>query len=786
MVWGFIITLVVSFALSFLLTPKPKDQKPSGLNEFNIPTAKLGRDIPVLFGRRVMKGANCVWYGDLKAKAIRKRSGFSKVVVGHKYYIGMHLVLCHAPSDGESITLHEIWIGDQLKWSGSSSGGAISIDGVGTVDFLPGDELQGQNAYLASKLGPDVPAFRGIASVVLRQVYIGDSPYMENWSFVVSRVNNSWQSTAATVGLDMGPVHIIREVFTNRSWGLGYNPEDIDDTTFANAASTLKTEGLGLSMVWDRATEISDFIPEILRHIDGSIFIDRSTGRFRIKLVRDDYDLNLLPMFDETNISKLEKFKIKQQSEVINTVSVKYHKRESRDDGSITVQDSALVADMGGTVSSSNDYPAITTDANAANVAWRDLRALSIPFSSCTITTTRDGSTLNPGDPFLLTWARLGIDSVIMRVASISRKNNEIRIDCVQDIFGGASAIIAPPPSSGWVSPVNEPSPVVNHAFFEAPYHWLIHYQGQTVADTVKTTTDGYIAITAEAPTPDATGAELWIDGGTGYVPHGDAEFCEVARLTSAVGIIDTVLAVDFPPSEFLPGSWALLDAEIVRLDSITGNSITVGRGCLDTVPTAHDTGAALMFAPEPAITASGIYQTGETISAKLLTETSLGILGIDSASVAQLTFANRAIRPYPPAKLRIDTEPEPVEVGGNPVISWASRNRLTQIAYAIADTEDASITAEPGTTYSITIKRADTLATIYSASGLTTLSDTVTSVGGYIGDVILEVWAVRDGYDSWQKQQREFYSFIGYNHFYTSENHAFLDSTGAIFLVEA
>lgn len=786
MVWGFIVTFVISFALSFLLTPKPKDQKPAGLNEFNIPTAKLGRDIPVLFGRRVMKGANCVWYGDLKAKAIRKRSGFSKVVVGHKYYIGMHLVLCHAPSDGENITLHEIWIGDQLKWSGSSNGGSISVAGVGTIDFLPGGVLQGQNGYLASKLGDDVPAFRGVASVVLRQVYIGESPYMENWSFVVSRVNNSWQSTTATVGLDMGPAHIIREVFTNSQWGLGYNSDDIDETSFLNAANTLKNEGMGLSMVWDRATEISDFIPEILRHIDGSIFIDRSSGKFRIKLIRNDYDTELLQLFDESNISKLEKFKIKQQSEVVNTVSVKYHKRESRDDGSITVQDSALVADMGGTVSSSNNYPAITTDTNAANVAWRDLRALSIPFSSCTITTTRGGATLNPGDPFVLTWPRLGIDSAVMRVASISRKNNEIRIDCVQDIFGGASAITAPPPSSGWVSPVNEPSPVVNHAFFEAPYHWLIHYQGQPVADTVKDTTDGYMAITAETPTPDATGAELWIDDGAGYVPRGDSEFCEVARLTASVGIMDTVFTVDSPPVEFNAGSWAMIDGEIVRLDSISGNSITVGRGCLDTVPTTHENGAMLMFVPESAITTSDIYQSGDTISAKLLTETSLGMLGIDAAAVAQLTFANRATRPYPPAKLRIDADPEPIEVGGKPVISWASRNRLTQIAYAINDTEDASITAESGTTYSVTIKRADTLSTIYSVSGLTTLSDTVASVGGYIGDVILEVWAARDGYDSWQKQRREFYAFIGYNRFYTSGNDAFLDSTGAIFLVEA
>ena len=37
--------------------------------------AEQGKPIPVLFGTRVIRQANCVWYGDIKTTEIRQTSG---------------------------------------------------------------------------------------------------------------------------------------------------------------------------------------------------------------------------------------------------------------------------------------------------------------------------------------------------------------------------------------------------------------------------------------------------------------------------------------------------------------------------------------------------------------------------------------------------------------------------------------------------------------------------------------------------------------------------------------
>ena len=69
--------LVIGLVLAMALMPKPKmpGMKPATLDDFDAPTAEEGREIPVLFGTRDIAGPNCVWYGHLKSKAIKKKGG---------------------------------------------------------------------------------------------------------------------------------------------------------------------------------------------------------------------------------------------------------------------------------------------------------------------------------------------------------------------------------------------------------------------------------------------------------------------------------------------------------------------------------------------------------------------------------------------------------------------------------------------------------------------------------------------------------------------------------------
>jgi hypothetical protein len=233
--WPLVVSLLL-FVLQLVLAPKPQNAKPASLDDFTAPTAEEGRSIPVLFGTRDLKAPNAVWYGDLRRVAILgpRRYGLfgPKQVIGYKYYIGMHMVLCHGVAD----YLLGIDVGDKSLWTGQNTGGAVEVNkpnlfggsgtggegGIsGTFDVEMGESTQGRNSYLVSKLASNISAFRGVMGIVLRQMYIGTSPYLKPWHFLVQRIlkktdgSAQWYSdkaripcgrtVALIISVDLGP-----------------------------------------------------------------------------------------------------------------------------------------------------------------------------------------------------------------------------------------------------------------------------------------------------------------------------------------------------------------------------------------------------------------------------------------------------------------------------------------------------------------------------------------------------------------------------------------------------
>lgn len=66
---------IVVLVLAVALQPKPPGLKPPSLSEIDVPTAKQGRPIPKVFGRRIVKSPNIVWYGDLGYNKVKKSGG---------------------------------------------------------------------------------------------------------------------------------------------------------------------------------------------------------------------------------------------------------------------------------------------------------------------------------------------------------------------------------------------------------------------------------------------------------------------------------------------------------------------------------------------------------------------------------------------------------------------------------------------------------------------------------------------------------------------------------------
>lgn len=697
-----------------------------------------------------------------------------KVTVGYRYYVGMHMVLCHGPVD--AVTAIEV--DGRQAWTGTSTGGSVTINapdlfggesregGVsGVVDIMMGGTTQTRNSYLQSKLGTDIPAFRGVLSAVLRQVLVGQNPYLKSWAFWATRRNTrldgqpQWYSSKVAVGDDMNAAHIVRECLTDPSWGMGYPEADIDDAAFSAAADTLYTEGLGLSLLWDRSMPLNEFLSEVLKHIDASLYVSRSTGKFVLKLIRGGYNVATLLELNESNVSKLTDFKRNTIGELINSVTVQYWDGSTGKDNSVTVQDISLVAQQGATVGTTLQFPGITTGTNATKVAARSLKALSTPLASCTIYTNRVAYSLNVGDVFKLNWPRFGVATLVMRVTNIefgAVDNNEIRITAVEDVFGTAAAIYAAPPPSAWTNPVSVPAPCPYHVTIEAPYWELVPRLGEAAAQALPATT-AYVVATGVRPSGDAVSAKMYTDPGNTntWQEANTVDFCPTAVLATTTTFNDTVWAINSGIDLALvsTGTYALIDNEFVAVTAISDSSITVLRGVLDTVPAIHTSGARLFFIEDTCETDGVEYATGETARIRLLPTTGRGTLAINSATTQSRTLSGRQARPYPPQRIRINSLAYPSSVPGdaNISVSWAHRNRLQQTV-SLVGTETASIGPEAGTTYTAQLLLASG-AMVTAQSGITGLTHSFTTavMGANYGAFRLQVWATRSTLDSYQ-----------------------------------
>jgi hypothetical protein len=566
--------------------------------------------------------------------------------------------------------------------------------------------------------------------------------------------------------IDMNPAHIIRECLVDPDWGMGYQSSDIDDTSFMAAADTLFTEGLGISILWDKSMTIDEFVKEIVRHIDAALYVSRTTGKFVLKLIRNDYDVGTLITLDESNISSISNPSKPTFGELSNSVTVKFWNYKTGNDDSINVTDTALAQMQGQVIDAPIQYPGFSHKRNAIIAAQRDLRSLSSTFLSCTIYTDQTAKDLNVGDVFKFSWAKWKITDMVMRVTEIAfgdGKTNRIRISCSEDVFSTPLTQVIIDSETEWVNPSQPPSAVPAQMATEIPYLEIVQNLGQTQIDTTLGTNPeiGYVLAAAARPS-SAINGRIWTDDGTGYEDANALDFCPYGTLQSDIVQTTTSLTLDDAADldEVSVGSYVQIgtdpdEMELCRVDTVdvVNSIITVGRGCLDTTPKAHLSGTELFFwdfynGYDPVE-----YVLGESIDVKVTATTGQGTLDVSAASPMTVDLNQRAYRPYPPGKFQINGSYYPAgPLDGTLILTWTGRDRLQQTSGTIYDHTANTIGPEAGTTYRVQGYVNDVLVHTEepAVSG--------TTWAPVDGLVRIEVHSKRDGVYSLQPAVHEFY----------------------------
>jgi len=580
--------------------------------------------------------------------------------------------------------------------------------------------------------------------------------------------------------LDMNPAHIVRECLTNDEWGLGYPEADLNDQSFEVAAYILWQERFGISLAWSQQSTIEDFIQIVLNHADATLYVDRLTGKWTMRLIRGDYDVDDLDIVTDDDIVLMDDFITTTASELVNSVTIRYNDRDLRGEASLTVNNLAQITQLGQVVPTTVSYPGIWRRDLANRVALRDLRSLSTPLFSGTVHLTRAAAGgWNPGDVFRISSSRYELTGEPVRVMELDYGNgmeNTVKVRFVQDVFGvGTEATIEEdePDINEFEDIFNDPQATPVPMVHEEPFYQTWRRLGSAAYNTVAgdDADFGFIMIGGGKGTPDTTSISTRLDAGSGYVsgplvapgPFGylATEITDDAEEDTVV--IDSTLSYEdldlIAVDDFL-----LIGEEYFLVTAVDPDNFTftVLRGIMDTVPAWHSPGSGVLAWKGRSSTNTTQYTDADSVDVKLLANTGNGQYSEASAVAETVVLDSRNIRPYPPGNMQVGSSYDPISAWtGTLSVTWAHRDRNLQTGETPEDFLDGNIGPEAGTTYTVEAFAYDLngdriTPAIYSNTGITGTSDSidtsvVTDDSSYLA-IEITVKSVRDGYDSYQQ----------------------------------
>lgn len=740
-----IVMLVLTIALFLvgqLLAPSPniENARPAALGDFQFPTASETRVVPIVWGTIDIKGPNVVWYGDLKTVKITKKIKVSlfkkkKITTGHRYFVGVDVVLCYGPVDrvtrvevGDKVASPGVigpftdaginWVINKPKhFGGKNEGGGF----IGTFKVYGGTANQDTSTYLIAKTpaAGDAtlhPSYVDICHAVWQRGEIGERPNMEDWVFRVTRFPVGLVPFGANVADtiirgdvengDANPVEVLYEIMTNDVWGLDLDPSVINAPSFVAAHATLAAEGNGFSLIVNSFKKGEDLIMEILKQIDASLG-QGSDGMYTLKLVREDFVFADLPIFNESNITEVTQFSRGGWSSTRNHVNIKYTDRNQNfiETGAMA-QDTANFRTQGRHIRDDQSYSGVKHNITARDIAARELRAAAFPLAKAQIKMTREAFSLYPGDVFRLQWADLGILDMVMRVGPIDMGeigDGVIRVDCMQDIFKVGETVFEEPSNSGWIPINTDAVAAVSEIIREIPLI-LRNMDLETFLDPQ---TGAYLMSLVAAPNnvhvsfnqyvDDLGFGEFGQEGEGGMTPtgllsaaYGSAATTDIdATGFTLLGMRSSDVLSDDTPSNIQSGlNLGLIegaaadgsDDEIFGWETFvdnldgSGSFTNIHRGLLDTQAKTHAISSRVYFFSDGPPALALPKAATASLDFKHPTRTTYDELPLASAAIVSYTAADRISHPHHPAN---------VKLAGDSTLAWVSDVAPVRLPFA-------------------------------------------------------------------------------------------------------
>lgn len=735
--------------------------------------------------------------------------GAKKQTIGYRYFMSLHMGIGRGPvnelveirvgdktaygegvdlsSTGQMILINKPELFGGEKKEGGIKGPCYVYNGSRTQNLQPATATAlGTLPSIASSLGGDVPSFRGVVTLWFDGLVCAMNPYPKEWSFRVRRHTAgwfddiTWYPEKAEIIMEGGAVramngaHMLYELNTNPEWGRGMPAELLDENSYIRAANQLCNEGFGLCIPWFRQEGLREFTQVIIDHIGAAQYVDRETGKMTLRLIRDDYDPDDLPIFTpDSGLLELQEDDASAEDTAFNEIIIKGYDPVRRDAISVRAHNLASIQSQGEIISNTIEYRGLATRDLCARVAMRELKT-QVGVRKLTLVLDRRAWRIAPGMPFRIQNPAKGIADMIVRASEITDgtlTDGKITIKAVQDVFGMPDAVYINPVPPSWQPPNTTAIAPPDSRMLEITYRDFYLRSDQAQRDAIDAGTS-YIGMVAKAPTNSSTGYDLVVKTSTtDYDLENAYEGGFTAFLVLAADLAPTDTAITFTSEgvtrfaeEFTAGDVVQIGVEQMELVSINTTALTgvVKRGVADTIPLAQTAGSNIWLIDDEIVSDYQEYASGETVYGKALTRTTSDLLDIASAQEKSVVVNQRVFRPYPPANVKVASESiytrDPLEEIASPVLTWAHRDRIVQGDMPVGYFDATLPDPEAGVSYRIRVyaTNGSTLLNTYDAiTGATwTYDGTKQSADGSPQSVWFEIVSVRDGVESHYKQK--------------------------------